>query len=192
MAPGAQAAGTGQRPIDRAHRVRSLGRGLVRERRRAVSPHRAMARQRLQRRGNPPPLHRSTHGRWSSRSTGSQGLLTPSARLRCCPKIRQARREERSFVHQNERRATRHGGFWGATQRDGALLLRGRSLKTRARRACGNEAQHRIAATTPRPFGLRPKIRHAVLLVVHFYGQNFAPRALPGGFWGSNAVVTTA
>jgi len=124
MAPGAQAAGTGQRPTDRAHRVRSLGRGLVREQRRAISPHRAMARQRLQRRGNPPPLHRSTHGRWSSRSAGSQGLLTPSARLRCCPKIRQARREERSFVHQNERRATRHGGFWGATQRDGALLPR--------------------------------------------------------------------
>jgi 1,4-dihydroxy-2-naphthoyl-CoA synthase len=36
---------------------------------------------------------------------------------------------------------------------------------------------------------LRPKNRHAALLVVHFDSQNVSPRALPGGFWGSNAAV---
>jgi len=34
---------------------------------------------------------------------------------------------------------------------------------------------------------LRPKTRHAALLAAHLEQPNFAPRVLPGVFWGSNA-----
>jgi len=51
-----------------------------------------------------------------------------------------------------------------------------------------SDQQRRWASKRLRPFGLRPKTRHAALLVVHLGSLNLTPRALPGAFRGSNAV----
>jgi len=47
-----------------------------------------------------------------------------------------------------------------------------------------SELQRKPAAKWPRPFGLRPKSGHAVLLVVRLASPNISPRALPGAFPG--------
>lgn len=52
-----------------------------------------------------------------------------------------------------------------------------------------SEVQRSPAEKWPRPLGLRPKMGHAALLVVHLESPNFSPRALPDPFWGGNAVV---
>ncbi len=40
-----------------------------------------------------------------------------------------------------------------------------------------------------RPFGLRPKGRHAALRLAHVDSPHFARRALPGALLGGNAAI---
>ena len=51
-----------------------------------------------------------------------------------------------------------------------------------------SEQQRRRMEKRPRPEGLRPKTRHAALLVVRLGSPNLSPRALHNASWDSNAA----
>jgi hypothetical protein len=52
-----------------------------------------------------------------------------------------------------------------------------------------SEMQRRPAEKGFCLFGLRPKLGHAALLLVHLEPPNFSPRALPGPVWSSNTAL---
>ncbi len=84
--------------------------------------------------------------------------------------------------------------------RDGGHFFVGQGASSAMYLTYISEVQRSPAEKWPRPFGLRPKIGHAALLVpkalatlagqalVHLESPNFSPRALPSPFWGSNAA----